>query len=369
MEVPYFDFSQAPPFVQKTWSQALERVASSNRFIGGAIVTEFERKWSDYCGTSDCVGVANGLDALSIALRALGVGANHRVALPAHTFIATWLAVWNLGAIPVGVDVDEHGLISLDELEALPTPPDAVIAVHLHGRGVDMKRLMGWAKDQGVLILEDCAQAHGLNVQGKRPGAWGHAGAYSFYPTKNLGALGDAGAIVSNSEEVIGLARMISNYGSTDRDKYHHPIAGVNSRLDPFQAAVLSTHLDLLDQWNRRRSDLATFYRAEFSHLGDSLRILGHDARPSVWHHFIIQVSDRDHFRHQLNDAGVHTEIHYPSVAAREVHRWSGLTVDADFPVAGSLARSVVSLPLNQWMTDSQAQFVAEAVKASRRSS
>ncbi len=340
----------------------MHEVLESGQFVGGKIVRDFEREWSNFVGSSHAVGVANGLDAITLALRALGIGAGDFVAVPSHTFIATWLAVLHVGATPVGIDVDEFGLMNLDELESSTSSFAAVVPVHLHGSPVDMKRLMAWAEPRGIRVVEDCAQAHGAVTSGRQVGTWGDAGAFSFYPTKNLGALGDAGLVVSNSFEVTDRIRELGNYGSSTDDKYHHKSLGFNSRLDPIQAAVLNVNLVHLEAWNRRRKDIAQKYLNVFSGIDTKqCRPLPQD-ESTVWHHFVIQSRDRSAARRTFDRARVSTEIHYPNLAQDEVSELFGLQPSPQFANARRLSNQVLSIPLNQWMTDQEVERVIDVI-------
>lgn len=361
--VPYFDFKAAPEGLRAEWKRALSEVVESGVYIRGPHVDSFERAWADRVGASGCVGVANGLDALTLALRALGIGRGDSVAVPAHTFIATWLAVIAVGATPVGVDVDSRGLIDLDQLEQAATGIDAVIPVHLHGGTVDMERLTEWASKKSILVLEDCAQAHGAETAGKPVGSWGDAAAFSFYPTKNLGALGDAGAVTSRDQRVLESVRLQANYGADPGDKYRHIAPGCNSRLDPMQAAVLEVNLRHLDEWTRRRRQIAEIYLEALAQRPDLGRPLYNDATSSVWHHFIVLTTNREALAAHLLASGVHTDVHYPNPASDEVARFtSKSTPVSDFNNAREFSARCLSLPLHQWMSDNDARHVATAL-------
>jgi len=350
--------------VKQQWRSAVDSVVNSGVFIGGPTVDKFERSWAEYVGTEGCVGVGNGLDALTIALRSVGVRPGDQVAVPAHTFIASWLAVINIGAIPVGVDVDERGQLDLDLLETTECELKAVMPVHLHGMTVNMPRLMKWAEAHDVRVVEDCAQAHGAFVDGRHVGSWGHAAAFSFYPTKNLGALGDAGAVVSSDSGVLEFSRRLANYGASESDKYLHVINGVNSRLDPMQAAILSVNIELLDDWNQRRVAIADSYIQALEALPDVGSLLCDNKEDSVWHHFVVLSQRRDELRRNLHGLGVSTEIHYPHTAAHEISQicHDKVNVQMDFPIADRLSKTTMSLPLNQWLSDEQIAGVVAAL-------
>ena len=246
MKIPFFSLTDIPAEIKAGWSNAINETISSGRFIGGNEVQNFESNFADYLDVKNVIGVGNGYDALVIALKALGIGNGDRVAVPAHTFMATWLAVAAVGAEPIGIDCDKNGLLDLNLLEDLSPRPNAVIPVHMHGAMVDMERLVTWANKFNVYIVEDCAQAHGAIQKGKKAGSWGDISAFSFYPTKNLGALGDAGAVVTSNSELAVKSRAYANYGSSVRNKYEYEQLGINSRLDSIQAGILNFNLSYL---------------------------------------------------------------------------------------------------------------------------
>jgi dTDP-4-amino-4,6-dideoxygalactose transaminase len=227
--IPFFSFSMLEEETKQLWLDSVAKLIGGGQFIGGPMLHTFEESWARYTGATFCAGVGNGYDALYLALKSLHVGPGSFVAVPAHTFIATWLAVDATGATVVGVDCDENGQISLDALEEVTNKIDAVIAVHMHGMMTNMNRLTEWCRENRVKLVEDCAQAHGAKQFGKHAGTFGDAGAFSFYPTKNLGALGDAGAVVSNSQIINSKVKSLSNYGSSLNNKYEYETSeGVN---------------------------------------------------------------------------------------------------------------------------------------------
>jgi dTDP-4-amino-4,6-dideoxygalactose transaminase len=361
-DIPYLSFAGAPAELKAAWQEAVHRVVDAGIFIGGPEVAAFEQEFADDCGIDHCVGVGNGLDALTLALRSCGIGPGHRVAVPGHTFIATWLAVLAAGAEPVGVDVDEHGLLDLDELMALAPAPDAVIPVHLHGQLVDLPRLTAWADPRGVVVVEDAAQAHGAAGDGWRPGSLTHAAAYSFYPSKNLGALGDAGGIVTRDDALAARARELRNYGARESDKYAHLALGVNSRLDPLQAAVLRVNLRHLDDGNATRRAIAAAYLDAMGAGSPALRPLVDSPDDSVWHHFVVLAEDRDAVRAGLRRDGIGTDIHYPRMAGQEIAELTGSPA-AHLARSARMADTVLSIPLHPWLTADEVDRVAEALR------
>ena len=273
--------------------------------------------------------------------------------------MATWLAVGAVGATPVGIDCSDSGLMNLELLESSKSKFSAVIPVHMHGQMVDMPRLVNWAKTNGVKVIEDCAQAHGARINGKLAGTWGEFGAYSFYPTKNLGALGDAGALVTNDASLASDARSYVNYGSVPGNKYEYQFNGINSRLDPIQAAVLSVNLRYLDSWNARRNEIANIYNSRFQMLGiKTLKIKSN----SVYHHFIIESENRDTTRALLDLIGVKTEIHYPECAEISYSKFRKNYVAGENKNASMLSSKTLSLPISPWMRDESLEFVINSL-------
>lgn len=339
------------------------RVRDSGWYILGPEVDAFEQEYAAYCGAQHCVGVANGLDALHLALRALGVGIGDEVIVPSNTYIATWLAVSQCGATPVPVEPDPatHNL-DPQRVEAAITPRTKVILpVHLYGQPADLDSILSIARRYGLRVLEDAAQAHGARYKGQRIGAHGDAVAWSFYPGKNLGALGDAGAVTTNDEAVVDRLRVLRNYGS--RVKYVNEVQGWNSRLDPLQAAILRVKLAHLDEWNQRRGKLADLYLRELADCGVALPQVPDWAQPA-WHLFVVRHPRRDEFQQRLAQAGIQTLIHYPIPPHRQA-AYAGLgMVPGTLPVAERLAAEVLSLPIGPHLSGAQAEQVVAAVKA-----
>jgi dTDP-4-amino-4,6-dideoxygalactose transaminase len=251
--------------------------------------------------------------------------------------------------------------LDLDLLEKIPEVPRAVIPVHMHGQMVNMHRLTSWAKSRSVFVVEDCAQAHGAQLDGRYAGSWGDIGAFSFYPTKNLGALGDAGALVTNDDEVAIRIRSIGNYGSSPGEKYHYILPGVNSRLDPIQASILSVNLRYLDIWNNRRREIASGYLEAVKSIGISH--IEADIM-SVWHHFPILVNTRDEIALTLNSRGIGTEIHYPKSAYRNYASIMGVQETENFPMSDLIAKHILSLPMSPWMNNSEFSRVIEILSS-----
>jgi dTDP-4-amino-4,6-dideoxygalactose transaminase len=361
--VAYLDLGRASREIGAEMELAIRRVVRSGCLIGGPEVADFESRFARYSGTSHMVGLGNGLDALVLALKAWGIGPGDEVIVPAHTFVATSLAVDEVGATPVLVDVEpDSGLMDMGLVAGLLTERTrAIVPVHLYGHPADMDGLRAVIGGRDIRILEDACQAHGARYKGRRCGGLGDAAAFSFYPTKNLGALGDGGALLTADPAMADAVRMMANYGS--REKYRHEVAGRNSRLDPLQAAVLSTKLDHLDGWNARRSQLALRY---FHGLADvrGLELPGVRAwAEPVWHVFPVRAPGvRDELRAFLAEGGVGTNIHYP-IPVHLQPCYAGRWQAGDFPVAEALARSLLSLPLDPSHTDRDIDFVIARVR------
>ncbi len=358
--VEFFSFRDAPESLKDEWKVATRKVIDSGQFIGGPYVSKFENEWADYLGVSQAIGVGNGYDALVVALKVLGVGPGDLVAVPSHTFVATWLAVGAVGATPIGIDCDASGLMDLNLLQSCNSKISAVIPVHMHGQMVDMPRLVKWANTNSVKIIEDCAQAHGARIDGKLAGTWGDFGAFSFYPTKNLGALGDAGALVTNNESLASNARSYVNYGSVPGNKYEYQFNGINSRLDPMQAAILSVNLGYLESWNSRRKDIAAKYIDGLEHLG--IRMLP-TTSDSVFHHFITLSGNREITRDILLSHGIKTEIHYPECARISFAKFNKDSRASTSQNAEKMASQSLSLPISQWMGEKEVDYILEILK------
>ncbi|TWD86091.1 dTDP-4-amino-4,6-dideoxygalactose transaminase [Variovorax beijingensis] len=356
LKTPYFELKQE-------LDDAIARVVSSGWFIGGEEVDQFEVEYASYCGAAHAIGVANGLDALHLALRAMDVGAGDEVIVPSNTYIATWLAVTQCGAIPVPVEPDERTFnINPALLEAAITPRTKVILpVHLYGQPADLDHVLLIARKHGLRVLEDGAQAHGARYKGERLGAHGDAVAWSFYPGKNLGAMGDGGAVTTNDTQLADRLRVLRNYGS--RVKYVNEMQGYNSRLDPLQAAILRVKLAHLDKWNERRKLAAAQYLKDLIGSGVVLPYVPDWADP-VWHLFVVRCAKRDALHQRLAASGVSTLIHYPIPPHRqEAYADAGWQVN-EFPLANQMADEVLSLPMGPHLSENQRQQVVVSLRA-----
>jgi len=362
MTVPFLDLGAAYVELRTEIDAAVHRVLSSGWYVLGAEVASFERAFADYVGTRHCVAVGSGLDALHLALRAGGVGPGDEVLVPANTFIATWLAVTYAGAVPVPVEPDERTYnIDPARVEAALTPrTKAVIPVHLYGQPADMDPILEVARSRGLFVLEDAAQAHGARYKGRRVGSLGDAAGFSFYPVKNLGALGDGGAVTTDDDALADRIRLLRNYGS--RVKYVHEARGFNTRLDEVQAAILRVKLARLDEWNSRRRRIAARYLSELGGRGLVLPSVPSWAEP-VWHLFVVRSPVRDALQRRLRDLGVETLIHYPTPPhLQEAYRDLGLG-QGSLPVSEAIHRSALSLPIGPHLGDAEISEVVAAVR------
>jgi dTDP-4-amino-4,6-dideoxygalactose transaminase len=355
--IPFLDLKGPYQELKRELDEAIARVVSSGWFIGGGEVDEFEAEYAAYCGSAHAVGVANGLDALHLALRAMDVGPGDEVIVPSNTYIATWLAVSHCGATPVPVEPDARTFnIDPDRIEASVSPRTKVILpVHLYGQPADMDPILGIARKHRLRVLEDAAQAHGARYKGQRLGAHGDAVAWSFYPGKNLGAMGDAGAVTTNDEQLANRLRALRNYGS--RVKYVNEVQGYNSRLDPLQAAILRVKLAHLDAWNTRRRTVAAQYEQGLASSGLTLPHVPEWVEP-VWHLYVIQHPQRDALQQALADAGVGTLIHYPIPPHRQQAYAQCGWAQGTFPLAKRMADQVLSLPMGPHLPSSDASEV-----------
>ena len=362
MSVPFLDLREAYRELRSEIDSAVHRVLDSGFYIGSDEVGAFEEAFARYCGAGHCVGVGNGLDALSLTLGALGVGPGDEVIVASNTFIATLLAVSHVGARAVLVEPDPqtHNLDPTKVEAALTSRTKVLLPTHLYGQPADLDPLLEIARKNGLKLVEDAAQAHGARYKGRTVGADGDAVAWSFYPGKNLGAMGDAGAVTTNDPDLAKRIRMLGNYGSST--KYVHELRGVNSRLDPIQAAVLGVKLGKLDAWNERRASLAAFYRDKLDGGPVGLPFVPNWAEPA-WHLFVVQTERRDALQAALAEAGIQTLIHYPTPphlqdAYADMGQGAG-----SFPVAERLAKEVLSLPIGPHQTREAASAVVDAVQ------
>lgn len=360
--IPFLDLTAPYLELKQELDEAIARVVSSGWFIGGGEVDQFEVDFAQYCGATHAVGVANGLDALHLALRAMDVGPGDEVIVPSNTYIATWLAVSQCGATPVPVEPDAR-TYNIDPalIEAAITPRTKVILpVHLYGQPADMDPILAIARKHGLRVLEDGAQAHGARYKGQRLGGHGDAVAWSFYPGKNLGAMGDGGAVTTNDAQLADRLRVLRNYGS--RVKYVNEVQGYNSRLDPLQAAILRVKLAHLDEWNARRSAIAARYQLGLADCGLTLPHVPDWAEPA-WHLYVVQYPKRDALHKALADAGVGTLIHYPIPPHSQQAYADGGWALGSLPLAERMANEVLSLPIGPHLQSDQVDTVITAAR------
>jgi dTDP-4-amino-4,6-dideoxygalactose transaminase len=366
MKVPFLWLPPVYEELRPELDAAFARVMRSGWFILGDEVRAWEEEFARYCGAAHCVGVASGLDAMVLTLRAWDVGPGDEVIVPSNTYIATWLAPSQVGARPVPVEpVEATYNIDPARIEAAITPRTrAIIPVHLYGQAADMAPIREIAARRGIRVLEDAAQAAGARYRGKRVGALGDAGAFSFYPGKNLGAFGDGGAVVTDDEALAQRLRALRNYGS--RVKYHNEVKGYNSRLDELQAALLHARLPTLDAWNERRARIAARYLERLRATDLTLPVVAEGVE-HIWHLFVVRSRKRDAFKAELERRGVETLIHYPVAPhLQPAYAELGLARGA-FPVSESIHASVLSLPMWPHMSDAQVDYVTQqAIEAAR---
>ena len=358
--IPFLDVKAAYQELKSEIDAAVARVLDSGWYILGPEVELFEQEYAHWVGATHCVGVANGLDAISLALRAVGIQADDEVIVPSNTYIATWLAVTSIGAVPVPVDPDPHTYcLDPNRVEAALTKrTKAILPVHLYGHPADVLSFREICDRRNLALVEDAAQAHGAAVQDTRIGTHGDAVAWSFYPGKNLGALGDGGAVTTNRADVAQHVALLRNYGSSV--KYINDIQGVNSRLDPLQAAVLRVKLPALAAWNQRRAAIARLYGEGLQDLPLQLPTcaphIGH-----AWHLYVILAARRDELQKALRASGVETLIHYPVPPFRQ-KAFAGMAADT-WPLADQCAGSALSLPIGPHISSMDAEYVISAVR------
>lgn len=363
MRIPLVNVQRQTRALREEIQSAIDRVLERGDFILGREVAAFEEEFAAYCGAKHCVGVGCGLDALTLLLKESDIGPGDEVITVANTFIATALAAQHVGATPVVVDCDPR-TFNLDPEcleEAITNRTRAIIPVHLYGQPAEMDAIRDIARSHGLVVIEDACQAHGAKYRGMRTGVLGNAAAFSFYPGKNLGGIGDGGAIVTNDESLVERLRASRNYGSTR--KYHHPTRGFNTRLDSIQAAVLRVKLRYLDLWNNRRRELAERYRQKLLDLPLDLPTV-QEGVDHVYHLFVVRCTKRDETIGRLKEQGVEAGIHYPvPIHLHEAFRSTGRTV-GDLLEAEQACETILSLPLCPFTTDSEVDAVAECLKA-----
>lgn len=360
--IPFLDLRAAYLELKHEIDGAVARVLDSGWYILGPEVDAFESDWASYCQARYAVGLANGLDALILALRALEVCPGDEVIVPSNTYVATWLAVTAVGAVPIPVEPDPatHNIDPALIAAAITPRTRAILPVHLYGQPADLDPIVALARRHSIAVVEDAAQAHGARYKGRRVGAHGDVVCWSFYPGKNLGAMGDGGAVTTNRNDIADRIRVLRNYGS--REKYVNEVQGVNSRLDPLQAAILRAKLPHLDTWTERRRKIAAAYTEKLSNSDLILPEVLDGVEP-VWHLYIVRSAERDALRERLKDAGIDTLIHYPIPPHLQKAYAGRRKEQRTYPIAERLAEEVLSLPIGPQMAGGAvARIVAEAL-------
>ena len=363
MNIPFLDLRRQTRALEGELRATIERVLESGRYVFGEEVDAFEREFAAFCGAEFAVGVASGTDAVAIALQAVGVAPGDEVVTAANTCVPTIAGIDGAGAVPVLADVDAN-TFTLDPAsleEALTERTRAVVPVHLYGQCADLDRVLEIAAAHGLKVIEDCAQAHGARYAGRRAGSIGDAAAFSFYPTKNLGAIGDAGAVVTSDPEVAERARLLRNYG--ERERFEHVLRGRNSRLDALQAAVLNAKLPFLESWNERRRQIAGRYTEALAG-SDVLAPVERTRMYHVYHLYVVRAPDRERFRSELAQQGIETAIHYPTPVHQQPAYRDLEPVGRSLSVSEGLASAIVSVPLYPELSDDEVERVAASLSA-----
>lgn len=358
--IPFIDLTREYAEISKEITQAIQRVLKSGWFILGEEVKQFEEEFSKYIGTKYGIGVNSGSDALFLALKALGIGTGDEVITISHTFISTVDSIVRNGAKPVFVDIDpDTYCIDVAKIEERITEKTrAILPVHLYGHPADMEPIMEIAKKYNLWVIEDACQAHGAEYKGKKVGGIGVLGCFSFYPTKNLGAYGDGGIIVTSNEELAEKLKMLRNYGQPQ--KYYHDFVGINSRLNEIQAAILQVKLKHLDEWNEKRRRVANLYR-EFLKSSNVIVPVEKEYAKHAYHLYVIRCRERDKLQQYLSERGIETQIHYPI----PVHKQKAYLdlVDAQLPITEKICDEILSLPIYPWLNNDEVSSIAEVIK------
>ena len=362
MHVPFLDLNAVYTELKTEMDAAYKRVMDSAWFITGNELETFECEFAAYCNVKHCIGVGNGLDALHLILKAYGIGHGDEVIVPANTFIATWLAVSYTGAVPVPVEPDGR-TYNLDPSRvetAITEKTRAIMPVHLYGQVADMDPIVDVARKHDLAVIEDAAQAHGARYKERMSASLGNVAGFSFYPGKNLGALGDAGAIVTNDDALALEIRKLRNYGASK--KYHHEVVGYNSRLDEIQAAFLRAKLPKLDEWNQLRRTVAAYYVENLAGIPGLILPFVPEWTEPVWHIFAVRTKQRDEFQQFLKKQGIGTIIHYP-IPPHLSAAYANLGYSKnDFPISEELALTELSLPMGPHITVEQREYVVEKI-------
>lgn len=341
--------------------KAMKRVVDSGCYVLGPEVKSFESAFADYIGVRHAVGVGNGMEAIQISLMALGIGPGDEVITTPLSAVATVLAITAMGAMPVFVDIDEFYHIDADKIERnITTKTKAIIPVHLYGQMTDMGKIMAMAKERSIEVIEDCAQAHGAKQNNRKAGSVGRLGCFSFYPTKNLGGIGDGGMITTNDDILAKKCRMLRNYGQKNR--YKHEMKGMNSRLDELQAAILSEKLKWLDDNNRKRQDIANIYMKELNGIEGLELPKIRSSSEHVFHLFVIATEKRDSLMEHLKSIGIDSLVHYP-IPIHEQACMSDLSKQK-LPIVEEKTKKILSLPIHPYLTNREVDYVCTEIKA-----
>lgn len=362
MTIPFLDLVASYVECKNEIDAAVLKLLSSGIYVGGPEVDMFEGEFASFCTANHAVGVANGFDALRLALLAMNVGPGDEVIVPSNTFIATWLAVTHVGAKPIPVEpLSCTYNIDPNKIElAITHKTKVILPVHLYGQPADMDPILLIARKHRLKVLEDAAQAHGAFYKSRRIGSHGDAVAWSFYPGKNLGGMGDGGAVTTNDSEIADKIRVLRNYGS--RVKYYNEVIGFNSRLDAIQAAILRIKLKYLDEWNARRNTIATFYMSALTDIGLTLPFVPDWARPA-WHLFVVRCINRDNLQERLSSYGISTLIHYPTPPhLQPAYTKLGYSSGA-FPICEGIQHEILSLPIGPHLKMDEAKKVSDIIK------
>jgi len=368
MEIPLLNFVPMHSEIKSDMQQAFNRVYESNRFVLGEEVRQFEKSYATFNQVEHCVGLSNGLDALHLSLKALGIKEGDEVLLPSNTYIATALAVSHVGAKPVFVEpnIDTYNIDVKCIDAAITTKTKVIMPVHLYGQSCEMENVMEIAHENNLFVIEDNAQAQGASFNNKLTGSWGHVNATSYYPGKNLGAIGDAGAVTTQSEELATKIKTLRNYGSNK--KYYNEILGYNMRLDELQAAFLSVKLGKIHEWTRQRIEIASWYDEDLKGVSDLILPKTAEKATHVYHLFVVRTSKRNELQKYLNEKGIGTLIHYPIVP----HMQEALKFldhkKNDFPIAERIAETCLSLPLWPGLLREEVSYVSKCIKFFLRS-
>ena len=361
-EIPFLDLKATYLELKDELDAAYRRTMESGWYILGNEVEAFEKEFAAYCGAKHCIGVGSGLDALHLILRGYGIGPGDEVIVPAHTFIATWMAVTHTGASPVPIEPNEDTFnISPERIEeAITNKTKAIIAVHLYGLPAEMNPIMSIAKRHGLKVIEDAAQAHGALYHGRKTGSLSDAAAFSFYPGKNLGAYGDGGCITTNDDGLADRILLLRNYGA--QEKYAHELIGFNSRLDALQAALLRVKLAKLDNWNLRRRKIAETYIAHLSQIdGLKIQTAPEHATPA-WHLFVIRHRNRDDLQKSLKERGVNTLIHYPT-PIHHSNAYKSKKNSPHLPITEKISKEILSIPIGPHMPLEHTEKVIHSIQ------